>query len=465
MRLDGQFIKTVLPDAMCVGNPEQLLGKFVIDSRKISTGDVFVALKGGTLDGHNFITDALANGATGLLIQADKQACLEKLTPAQRQKVTAIVVKSPEDALYKLAAAWRTLFTCPIVGITGSIGKTTTKEMLATIVRLSGKECVVSSGNYNTQLGLALTLLSLRPEHYCAIVEMGISKRGEMARLAQLARPTIGVITTIAHQHMDGLGSLQDIASEKREIFKFFKPDNIGIINGDQAVLAAIAYPHPVVKFGFKTTNQVQARRIAVNGQRTTGVLKLYNERFPITLQTPHRGRLTNALASAAAAYFLNIPSNFIIEGIQSCEVVPGRFQAVPLSNGRGLIINDCYNANPESMKEALFAFDRLETRGHKIAVLGDMLGLGVNSAFWHRQLGRSLRKAPSIERVIFVGEHVKTAQSTIPRGVQYKMVPTWLEAATALEEYMHEDVTILVKASNGMDLQFLVNKLTPTAI
>lgn len=460
MKLDGLFFKTVVPEAECIGNTELSLGKFVLDSRKVQPGDTFVALKGAVSDGHDFIADAVSRGATSLLVQEDKRTCLNVLSSKVREQLSIIIVPSTEAALIKGAAAWREQFSVPVVGITGSIGKTTTKMMLASIVQLSGKSCVVSEGNYNTLLGIAVTLLSLRPEHACAIVEMGISRRGEMARLAQLARPTIGIITTIAHQHMDGLGSLQDIAAEKRDIFKFFKPENIGIINGDQAILASVAYQNPMVRFGFKTTNQIQARRVAVNGMRTTAVLKVYQERFSIALPTSHRGRLINALASAAAAYFLNVPTACIVEGVQASEAVPGRFEAVPLMKGRGIIINDCYNANPESMKEALVAFDRFETHGKKIAVLGDMLGLGVNSSFWHRQLGRSLRKTPSIERVIFVGEHIKTAQTTLPRGVQYTLASNWEEAAAALEGYMNEEVAILVKASNGVGLQKLVDSL-----
>ncbi|KKT23531.1 MAG: UDP-N-acetylmuramoyl-tripeptide-D-alanyl-D-alanine ligase [candidate division TM6 bacterium GW2011_GWF2_43_87] len=459
MRLDQKFFSFAVPEVEWAGKHELVVERFVIDSRLVQPGTAFVALKGASTDGHLFVADAIERGATMLIIDADRRDCLNRV-PAWSTKVSVAMVPSASKALFKLASAWRAQFSYPVVGITGSIGKTSTKEMLAEMIRLSGKSCVVSERNYNTDLGVALTLLQMRPEHHCALVEMGISLRGEMARLADMARPSMGVITTIAHQHMDGLGALTDIAAEKRDIFKYFKPDNIGIINGDQAVLASVSYSHPVVKFGFKTTNLVQARRISIDGMRITGVLKLYNERHAITLPMPHRGRLLNALAAAATACFLDIPHTYIVAGIQSAAAVQGRFQTVALSSGKGFVINDAYNANPESMREALFAFDRLEVHGAKIAVLGDMLALGANSSFWHRQLGRSLRKTPSIQRIIFVGEQVKAVEKTLPRGLRYQIVSSWQEAHKVLEGTLSGDEAILVKASNGIGLQHLVDRL-----
>lgn len=460
MVLDGRFFKTVVPEVVFVGAAEPTFADVVIDSRRVSEGSTFVALKGAAVDGHEFVAQAVAEGASSLIIAAHRRSCLDVFTPKQLAKLSIALVDDPEKALYRLASAWRQQFSYPIVGVTGSLGKTSAKEMIAAMVRHAGKECVVSEGNYNTLLGISMTLLKMRPEHHCAVIEMGISCGGEMAKLADLARPTMGVITTIAHQHMDGLGSLADIAAEKRDIFKYFKEDNIGIVNGDQAILSSIAYAHPVAKFGYKTTNQVQARRIVMNGMKMSCVIKLFGKRYQVMMPTPHKGRLLNALAGATAAYFLGIPEESIIAAMQQADAVPGRFQVLPLKTGTGVVINDCYNANPESMREALSAFERFEARGTKVAVLGDMLGLGANSVFWHRQLGRSLRKTPSIERVIFVGEQVKAAEKTIPRGISFEIVADWQAAIAALKPHLGSDLVVLVKASNGMGLQKLVDEL-----
>lgn len=460
MRLDELFITTVIPEAQFCGKGVCALDRCVVDSRLVKPGDIFVACKGAFVDGHSFVEDAVKHGATGLMIAISQKQCLDVLSVDAREQVRVIMVPQVEAALVLLAKVWRAQFTCPVVGVTGSIGKTTTKELIAKMVTQSGSLCLMSAGNYNTVLGASLTLLKLKKEHACAVLEMGISLRGEMAQLADLIRPTHGVITTIAHQHMDGLGTLTDIAAEKRALFTYFKPDNIGFINGDQPLLANVSYSHPVVKFGLKTTNQIQARRVTSTGVSTSCTLKLYGDRYRLVLPTPHRGRLTNALAAAAVAYFLNVPHQVIQEVLASGEDVPGRFQAMPLCSGKGVLINDSYNANPESMKEALMAFDRLEVQGAKIAVLGDMLGLGAHTVFWHRQLGRSLQKTSTIRRAIFVGDAIRAIEQTVPRGLPYTIVSSWQEAVEILNDYVKDEVAILVKASHGVGLQNIVDAL-----
>jgi UDP-N-acetylmuramoyl-tripeptide--D-alanyl-D-alanine ligase len=465
MTVDRQFFLRAVPGAVWVGNESLQLERFVLDSRLVTHKATFVALQGERVDGHDFFIDALEKGANSCIVNSSKKEALlktwnEKRSQDIRSHEALIFVPDVEKALTDLACAWRAQFDIPVVGITGSVGKTSTKEMLATILTVSGKKYVATKGNQNTVISVAATLLGLRKEHDCAIIEMGINKRGEMARLAALVLPTLAVITSVAHSHMEGLGSLQDIALEKRDIFKYFKESNIGIINGDQPILASISYVHPVVKFGCKTTNQVQARKVMRCGTRMNFLLKLYKEKYPITVETIHSGRMFSALACAAIGHFLGIPHKYIVEGIQNTAVVPGRFQPCALKNKKGLLIDDCYNANPESMKEALLAFERLETAGKKIAVLGDMLELGVNAPFWHRQLGRVLRKAPSLDRVIFVGEHIKAAEQTVPRNVNFITVPTWEEAVKALEESLNDGPTILVKASNSVGLKNLVARL-----
>ena len=460
MLFNQQFISSVLPDAKILGTPMQDFCGVSIDSRELNKGEIFAALKGSFVDGHDYIHEAVARGASGLIIDATKENSLQKIDPAVRKTMLIIMVSNPHDALIKLARAWRAQFELPVIGITGSIGKTSTKEMLAHIVDAHGMNFLASEGNQNTALGISLNILKLRPEHQVAIFEMGVSKRGEMARMADIVRPTSAVITSIGHSHMEGLGSLSDIANEKRDIFKFFKEDNIGIINGDQPILATISYTHPIVKFGCKTTNQVQARKIQPNNTTTHFVLKLYKDRYKITLDTNHNGRVLNAIAAATAAYMLAIPNETIVKGIQMPVMITGRFEPTKLKAEKGILINDCYNASPESMKAALLAFEKLESKGQKIAVLGDMLELGVNSPFWHRQLGRFLRKVPSLNHVVLVGEMVKWTKATVPVGITFEHVPSWKEAVDSVKKRLDREAVILVKASNGMLLSNLVGEL-----
>ncbi len=461
MRFSQHFISSVLPEARFQGADLQNFIGVSVDSRTLTKGELFVAIPGAQTDGHAFLAEAAEKGAIGFMINADQENALKKIDAARLKQLFIVIVPDTKGALIKLATAWRSFFTNPVIAITGSIGKTTTKEMLANIIRLHGMKCTVSQGNQNTTLGVAMNILRLKHDDAVGLFEMGISKRGEMARMAEIVKPTCGIITTIGHSHMEGLGSLADIANEKRDIFKFFKPDNIGIINGDLPLLATISYNHPAVKFGFKTTNQVQGRKVQSNNHRTTFILKLYKERLKITLDTNHAGRVVNALAAAAAAYLLAIPSATIIAGIQQPLAIEGRYEHTKLKAAKGILINDCYNASPESMKAALLAFEKVESKGQKIAVLGDMLELGVNSPFWHRQLGRLLRKVPSLHHVVLVGDHVKWTKATVPMGITFEHVPSWKEAVESLKKRLDREAAILVKASNGMQLSKLVTELT----
>ncbi len=462
MRFNQQFISSVIPEAHFHGSDVTEFSSISIDSRTLNKGELFVAIKGNKADGHQFVAEAIKKGAVGLIIDADQEKNVRKtLNDADLKKIYLITVPHTADAILALAKEWRLHFDIPVIGITGSLGKTTTKEMVSNILRLSGRSYVVSRGNQNTALGVAINILRIRPEHKAAVLEMGISQRGEMARMAELARPTIGIITSIGHSHMEGLGSLTDITNEKRDIFRFFKEDNIGIVNGDQTILSQISYTHPVIRFGSKTTNQVQARKIHANPTYTTFVLKLYKDRYSIKLETSHVGRVYCALAASSAGYLLGIDGDIIAKGLQEPLMIEGRFEQTQLKAEKGILINDAYNASPESMKAALLAFEKVESKGQKIAVLGDMLELGVNSAFWHRQLGRFLRKVPSLHHVVLVGDMVKFTKDTVPQGITFEHVPTWEDAVKVLKKRLDREAAILVKGSNSIKLSHLVGELT----
>lgn len=461
MRFDELFIKKTVPSVSIQGSlPEN--PHFVVDSRRVSAGDIFVAIPGSRVDGHEFAVSALEKGAWGVLINRDQQ---EKLMPLMKplKPRLVIVVDDTVSALIDLANCWRSLFSIPIVAITGSVGKTSTKEIVAAIVRAAGINALVNEGNQNTKIGVSLNILRMRPEHHVAIFEVGISKRGEMAELAQLIRPTIGVITTVGHSHMEGLGSLHDIALEKRDLFKCFTEQNIGVVNGDIPQISTVSYPHPVVRFGLKTINQVQARKIKMAGSSVSFVLKIYKEKYSIVLPHGHMGSVLNSLAATVVAHLLGVPHQVIVAAIAKPLAIPGRFERKQMGDSTtGIIINDCYNASPESMKAALIAFEHMETPAQKIAVLGDMLELGVNSPFWHRQLGRFIRKVPSLNRLILVGSLVQWTKKTLPIGLAVELVPTWQDAVSLLDYYIKQDESlVLVKGSRGMALDNLVDACT----
>ncbi len=459
MLFDKQFVTNILPDAVIAYGSFSDNITFSIDSRTVLSTDIFVALQGERHDGHEFIIDAFNNGAAGCIIAESKKNVLNAIKNVDKKVV--LIVKDPLEALVSLAMAWRAQFNYPVVAITGSVGKTSTKEFLSRIMSHYGKNYFVSHGNQNTKIGIALNMLRMKKNHECAIFEIGISKRGEMAELAKIVRPTTAVITNIGHQHMDGLGSLNDIALEKRDVFKHLTEESIGIVNGDQPILAHVSYQHPIIKFGLKTTNQIQARKMKVADSCISFMLKIYKNKYSIQLDRPHVGAVFNALAATAVAHWLAVPDDIIVQAIQKSVVVSGRFEEREVLGAQGMLINDCYNANPESMKAALLAFQQIETKSPKIAILGDMLGLGVNSPFWHRQVGRFLRKVPSLSKVILVGNLMSLVKKTAPVGLSVEVVPTWEGAMEKIEQELKNKPAILVKGSRAIGLDNLVEKLT----
>lgn len=456
MRINQSFLQTALPGAKIVAGEFAEGSSFAVDSRTIAQDQIFVPVEGNKVDGHDYLASALAQGA-GVLVAAKNKHLIDPLV-AKFPKKCIILVENPLQALYDLARAWRAQLTADFVGITGSVGKTSTKEYAAAMVRAGGKKCFASQGNQNTLIGIALNLLKMDTTDEVGLFEVGIGAKSEMTKLVDLLRPTTAVITCIGHSHMEGLGSLVEIAAEKRKIFSFFTEHNIGIINGDQEVISHVGYPYPVIRFGKKTTNQIQARKIKIDDGKITFVLKLYRSKYDITLAHTHQGMINNILAAIAVAYLIGVDEKTIVQSIATLPLCAQRFQVCPLKNNKGIIIDDCYNASPESVKAALIAFEHMNCLGKKIAVLGDMLELGDESYFWHRQVGRFLKKSKSIRHIILVGGNMKAVKETAPYGITIEMVESWQDAIERLQLLIEDNSAILVKGSRGMQLQNLVN-------
>jgi len=440
---------------------------FAIDTRSIEPQHIFIALRGEQVDGHDFLLEAVKKGAFGLIIDKSNQDCLSVIDPELLKAILIIMVPNTITALLDLARAWRQQFDCPIVGITGSIGKTTTKEMIHTILRQATIPCCVSYKNQNTLIGMCLTILKMRKGCKAAVFELGISQPGEMVSKVDILRPTIGVITRISHSHVQGLGSLENIFCEKRKIFTFFKDGNIGVIYNGQSLLDKASYTHPVVRFGLEKNgrSQVQASNIQTGAIKygefvTRFDLRVLKEHGTVLLQTNHKGHVCNALAASSVAHLLGIPLQTIIKGLNAFVPCEGRFSKRRLKNSDGLLINDCCNANPESMRAALVAFHEIEAP-RKIAVLGDMLELGDKELFWHRQVGRVLHDTNTITQIILVGERAKNIAQTVPLTVTIDYARDWIEAACVLKKKLScASAAVLVKASYAIGLENLVAQL-----
>ncbi len=459
MHFDYEIIKRVAPEAQLAHGTLGHDITFSIDSRSIKSSELFFALEGEKTDGHLFITEALRNGA-GIVIAQDKEHMLLKIPADLLHSKIVLMVPNPLTFMLDLARAWRARFTYPVIGITGSIGKTSTKDTLVSIFQAAEKKYIASHANQNTLLGIALTISRMRSDLDFAVFEVGINKAGEMLPMAQLLQPTTGIITYIAHTHTEGLGNLAAISAEKRLLFSCFKETSIGIINGDLPFLSNISYAHPVIRFGLKITHQIQARQIKHHGDSVSFNLKIYGEKYPLTLSPDHTGRINSALACIALCHYLEIPLQKIIDGIQHYEPAQHRFKQCPLKDYKGIVIDDAYNASPESVKAALVAFDGLPHTGKKIAILGDMLELGPTSAFWHRQLGRFFKKTPTVNHVIFVGKETEAAVKLVPGHVTVTHVPQWTDAIPAVRATLEDNVAVLIKGSQGTNLRNVVKEL-----
>lgn len=483
MRLSKDFLCTALKDAEFIWNDTHLShagnedvwlrleqkGEFSvsIDSRTLQADNFFIPLQGPHFDGHNFIQEVLHKGAIGSLVAQSYYKNVASWDKSVRNNKLFIVVPDVMQAFITLAQARRKQLTCPIVGVTGSVGKSTTKEMLRTILHTANIPAYVSIKTYNTDIGVCYSLLNASDHDRALILEMGINEVGEMMKLADIVRPDIGVITTIAHAHLAGLGnSLSTVAYEKRQLFAFFTAQQVGIVSGDQPLLHNVHYAHPVARFGLKIKNQVQARKIQYSQENgiftTTFMLKCYEHKESIQLKGNHPGFINNALAASSVAYFLKVPFNFIVQGLQQYQGMEQRFEIKKLKRSGGFVLNDCYNANPENMKAALQAFAQFQAKGPKIAVLGDMLELGAKEDYWHRQIGRVISKiVPDLTTLILVGQRARHIGKTAPTNMSIIFAKDWQEAQHHLESYLaQDDSMILVKASHGMHLEHLVNSI-----
>lgn len=459
MQIDLDFIKSVIPQVYLHGNSWLYNANFNIDSRTIVPGEIFVALSGAKFDGHDFIDQALAQGAEGFILDISEKNKVLKKYGAELESKSILFVPDTLKTLIELARAWRLKFNIPVVGVTGSVGKTTTKEILRNIFKVAHLDALVSSGNQNTMIGASMNILKLRDHHQLAVFEMGISEVGSMKNLADLIRPTYAVITQIAHAHMQGLGGLDFISKEKREIFSFFTENDIGIINGDQKELKEVSYKHPVICFGKKRTNQIQARKIIFDKNSISFNLSIYKDKYSVILPTCSQNRVMNALAAISVGYLLKIPNEYLIKGVEQPLIVPGRFQVLASSGAE--IINDAYNANPDSVKAALASFDAYETEKNKVVVLGDMLELGTDSVYWHRQIGRYLAKIKNLKEIVLVGQHVFSMKKSLPFGVKYQIFEN-IEQAQETINLLTKDKEniILFKASNSLGFTTLIEKL-----
>ena len=438
---------------VCCGTwrgPEEIKDREVTaittDSRTVTSGCLFVAIRGARADGHDFIDQVLADGAVCAL---GERAPADAATPF-------IEVASSLDAVKAIAREYRQTLGIPVVGVTGSVGKTSTKEMIAHI--LAEKLRVLKTeGNFNNELGLPLTIFRLREEDEIAVLEMGISDFGEMHRLADIARPDICVLTNIGQCHLEQLGDRDGVLRAKSEIFDFLGESGAIVLNGDDDKLATVERPERTLRFGMGGQNDVRAENIMPRGLAGCGCTIVTPEgTFDVEIPVPGRHMVMNALAGTAVGLLCGLTCDEIRRGIEHFSTIAGRFHII--EQGGATIIDDCYNANPASMRAALDLLK--EAEGRRVAILGDMGELGKEEADLHAELG-VYAAGSGIDVLYCAGarsEH--TARAAAERGLPVRHFAGRDELLAALSGLVGTGDTILVKASHFMGYDRVVSAL-----
>jgi UDP-N-acetylmuramoyl-tripeptide--D-alanyl-D-alanine ligase len=437
--------------AACHG---QLIGadrafdEVAIDTRRLAPGNLFVALQGTHADGHSFLPEAQAAGAAGALVSRRAELPLSQ-----------ILVSDVEVALAQAARAARTQFHGVVIGVAGSNGKTTVKEMLAAILARRGP-CLATRGNLNNQLGVPITLLRLQSLHQSAVIEMGANRRGDVEQLVQIARPSIGLITNAGAEHLEGFGSLEGAARAEGEMVAGLPASGTAVINADdsfaslwQAMSAA-----PAVTFGLRHEADFRAEQLQweLQAEGFSAAFRLVCPQgtTPVMLALAGRHNILNALAAAAAAVSAGATLPDVVAGLGAMRGVKGRLQLLRTRHGAWLI-DDSYNANPSSVQAGLSVLGELP--GRRWLVLGDMAELGSFAEASHREIGE-LARSLGVERLYAFGPLAALAAEAFGAGAQ--RFETAAELTHALDGQLDPDVRMLVKGSRSNRLERVVEAL-----
>lgn len=424
------------------------------DSRSLQPGDLFVPLHGPNYDGHDYLRHAVEHGAT---------ACLSEEVVGGLP-VPVIQVDDALKCLGELAGYLRQNFVGPVFAVTGTTGKTSTKEMLASILGQKD-EGLKTEGNFNNLIGLPLTLSRLSEDHRWMVLELGMSNLGEISRLAQIAQPTVAVITNVGAGHLAGVGDIAGVAQAKGELFEKLKPGSIAIVNNDDPWVVALPLPIGVKRVSFAIENESDVWATDLRcGRETSFTLHLDGGQYEVTLPLPGQHQVSNALAAAAAAHSAGIAVAHIVAGLSVVKMAAARLEVRELASGVTLL-DDSYNANPQSMKAALKALGDWPCLGRKIAVLSDMLELGDAAAECHRDLGAYA--ASRADCLITMGawanyvvqgaddantdEHLEIV---LPPCTDHDEIVAWLENNLSAED------CVLIKGSRGMHMEKIVQRL-----
>ena len=451
----NEIISATNAEIVISGDKNFTFTDIVTDSRKIIDGSLFIAFKGENFDGENFAIDAIEKGAAGVIVSRD--------CPAEKLPSTGIVLKVDNTltAYQKIARDWRMKFNFPIVAITGSNGKTTTKDLTAAVLSSLG-EVQKTTGNFNNEIGVPLTLLGLNETHKSAVVEIGMRGLHQIEELAKIVKPNIGIVTNVGETHIELLGSIDNIAKAKRELVEAIDSGGVVILNADDTnVIGMKSHVNSGVKimtFGIDHEADIKAENIINNSASTVFNVKYKNNLHEFEIPMLGRHNVLNALAAIAVGVSVGLKADEIRKGFSKLSKTKMRFEIVE-KNGLH-IINDAYNASPASMRAAIQTTAEMST-GRKIAVLGDMLELGDISEKAHREVGTELVKYKFDILITFgkLGKFIANGAKDAGLNRVYT-TDTHEEAANCLLKVLQEGDTILVKGSRGMKMEKIIEQI-----
>ena len=435
-----------------------------INSRTIEKEELFVCIQGENFDGHNFLGEAINKGAAGIIL-SDPVHLSENMI-SEGNSPFVIQSQNTLRALQDLAGYQRTRFPFQVVAVTGTNGKSTTKEMIASIIETKYKT-LKTQGNLNNHIGLPLTLLARKPEHEVGVLEMGMSAAGEIKRLAEIAKPDIGVITNISVGHLDQLKTIKDVQAAKGELFDAITKEGTAIVNADDPLVLELAKSLRVKKitYGIAQSSDVQASNIQNEGSSGfTFTAKVFNQTISVNLSQIGYCNIYNALAALATGHSLGISGKDMSRGLENYQQIPQRNEQIHYEGVT--LINDAYNANPQSMREALKTLSEFNTQGKRFLIIGDMLELGLLSESAHHELGQEIILS-NVDHLVTVGPLAslvaESAKKNPRHPLQIGKFNTHAEAVSYLLRNVEKGDCLLIKGSRGAKMENIIQEYLKT--
>ena len=419
------------------------------DSRLVATGELFVALRGDVFDGHAFVAAVNERGALAAVVDTEAAASLQGIG------LPLIVVADTRQALGALAADWRNRFTLPVIAVTGSNGKTTSKEMITSILRAAyGDTVLATQGNFNNDIGLPLTLLKLNADHRAAVIEMGMNHPGEIAYLTRIARPTAALVTNAQRAHLAGMGTVETIATEKGSVFMGLVEPGVAVFNADDPwadLWRTQSAGRTVMNFSFRQAAEVTGH-CQMHGLENQLTISVQGDEIEVSLALPGAHNARNALGAAAATLAVGVPLSAVRDGLATFRGIKGRLQRRGGLNG-AVLLDDTYNANPDSVRAGIDVL--AATIGKKILVLGDMGEIGDMTGQFHDEIG-GYAKSQGVDRLLALGDSSALAAHNFGAGGRhFKKIDDLVELLIA---ELTPVTTVLIKGSRFMRMERVVD-------